>query len=126
PAAVFPCPGPSPSSGAPPGRASRSGGPARPRSRWWARTLATAPPAPRTTTSRSSSRLASPIEPQGRDPVAVVEARIRGVVLDVGPPRGRERGRVQVHVVLLLGRVPLDVEDQRSARVDVLRAHLFL
>src|SRR6266508_5924787 len=63
------------------------------------------------------------IQPQRRGAVAVVEAGVRGVVLHRRLPRSREHRGVQIHVVLLLRGVPLNVEDELPARLQILRAH---
>src|SRR5437764_430738 len=61
-------------------------------------------------------KVALPIEPERRRPVPVVEAGVRRVVLHVRPPRAGRSDGVEVNVVLLVGSVPLDVEDDLPAR----------
>src|SRR5262245_40340981 len=67
-----------------------------------------------------------PIEPQRGGAVAVVEAGVRRVVLHRGLPGTRDPDIVETDVVLLLGHVALDVEDELPARLHILDAHLLL
>src|SRR5262245_6878462 len=67
-----------------------------------------------------------PIEPQRGSAVAVVEAGVRRVVLHGGLPGTRDSDIVETDVVLLLGHVALDVEDELPARLHILDAHLLL
>src|SRR5215510_9884369 len=76
--------------------------------------------------SAMSGPLPLRLEPERGGAVAVVEARVRGVVLHPWPPGPRKHAGVQVHVELLLGGVALDVEDELIARLEILGAHLLL
>src|SRR5262245_44256246 len=67
-----------------------------------------------------------PVEPQRGGAVAVVEAGVRRVVLHIGLPGPGDADVVETDVVLLLGHVALDVEDELPARLHVLDAHLLL
>src|SRR5438093_10309293 len=81
-----------------------------------------------TATSRRVARYrgstASAVEP-GRDQApAVVEAEVRAVVLECGVPHRRVRRRAELHVVLLVGQVALEVVDDLAALDVVVRAPL--
>src|SRR5713226_10781135 len=60
---------------------------------------------------------ALPVQPQRRGAIAVVEAVVGGKVLHIRLPGGRDRGGVQVHIVLLLCHIPLNVEDELLTRL---------
>src|SRR5262249_52708721 len=64
--------------------------------------------------------LGSPLQPQGRGTIAVVEAVVGSKVLHIRLPGGGDRVRVQVHIVLLLCYIALNVEDELLARLQVL------
>src|SRR5262249_39905380 len=66
------------------------------------------------------------LKPQCRGTAAVVEGRVGSVVLDIRLPGAGDTYGVKVHVVLLLRNMPLDVEDDLPARLQILRAPLFL
>src|SRR5262245_23141292 len=67
-----------------------------------------------------------PIEPQGRRAIAVVETVVGGEVFHIRLPGTGDHVGASVHIVLLLRRTALDVEDDLLARLQVLRAPLFL
>ncbi len=67
-----------------------------------------------------------PLQPQRRGAIAVVEAVVGGKVLHIRLPGGRDRGGVQVHIVLLLRDIALNVENELLARLQILRSSLFL
>src|SRR5262249_52680814 len=70
--------------------------------------------------------LGSPLQRQGRGTIAVVEAVVGSKVLHIRLPGGGDRVRVQVHIVLLLGYIALNVEDELLARLQVFGASLQL
>src|SRR6266511_4414385 len=65
-------------------------------------------------------------EPECGGPAAVVEARVRRVVFHMGLPGSDDANRVEIDVVLLLGGIPLDVEDELPADFQLPDAHLLL
>src|SRR5437660_1338288 len=81
-----------------------------------------------TATSRRVARYrrstASAVEPGRDQSPAVVEAEIRAVVLERGVPHRRVRRRAELHVVLLVGQVALEVVDDLAALDVVIRAPL--
>ena len=62
----------------------------------------------------------SSLELEGRAAVAVVEARVRRIVLHARLPGSGETDAVQIHVVLLLGGVALNVEDESPPCLEIL------
>src|SRR6266700_3541989 len=66
------------------------------------------------------------LQPQGSGTAPVVEGDIGAIVFDIWCPGRRGHIDAHVHVVLLLRRIALDVEDDFSARLQVLRAPLCL
>src|SRR5256885_3386025 len=72
-----------------------------------------------TATSRRVARYrrstASAVEPGRDQSPAVVEAEVRAVVLECGVPHRRVRRRAELHVVLLVGQVALEVVDDLAA-----------
>src|SRR5881409_3501622 len=79
-----------------------------------------------TATSRRVARYrrstASAVEPGRDQSPAVVEAEVRAVVLERGVPHRRVRRRAELHVVLLVGQVALEVVDDLAALDVVVRA----
>src|SRR5205823_4832164 len=69
-----------------------------------------------------SLRLA--LQPQRSGAIAVVEAVVGGRVLHIRLPGGRDRGGVQVHIVLLLRHIALNVEDELLPCLQFLGAPL--
>ena len=61
------------------------------------------------------------IQPQCGDATAEVESQVVGIVFHVGLPGTGEHLRVQIHLVLLLRRIPLHGADELLARLRVLR-----
>src|SRR5689334_20959704 len=66
------------------------------------------------------------LEPECGAAVTVVEARVRRVILHVRLPGPGETGAVEIHIVLLLGGVALDVENELPPRFEVPGPHLLL
>src|SRR6185503_7472686 len=64
-------------------------------------------------------RSALTIEPGGDEPPPIVVAEVRRVVLEGAVPDAHVYGRRHLHVVLLLGEVALDLEDQLLALGEV-------
>src|SRR5262245_47459612 len=71
---------------------------------------------------RASSRAGHlSIQPQRGGAIAIVEAVVGSKVLDVRLPGGGDGVGVQVHVVLLVRDIALNVEDELLARLQVFR-----
>src|SRR5438093_8691818 len=66
------------------------------------------------------------IEPERGGAAAVVEARVRRVVLHIGLPGSGDAYGVEIDVVLLLGGITLDVADELPAGFQLPDAHLLL
>src|SRR5437868_7203048 len=66
------------------------------------------------------------VQPQRRSATTVVEVEIEGIVLHVWMPGAGDHDSVCIHVVLLLRRIALNVKDEFLARLQILRAPLFL
>ena len=56
----------------------------------------------------------------------MVPVGVGGIVLDIRLPGAGDAYGVEVHIVLLLRNIPLNVKDELFARLAVLRAPLFL
>src|SRR5882724_1685641 len=72
------------------------------------------------------SALALPIEPQRGGAPAIIVGGVGSIVLHIGVPRAGEARAVEVHIVLLLRDIPLQVKNKLLARLAVLGAPLFL
>ena len=66
------------------------------------------------------------LQPQRRGAIAVVEAVVGGKVLHIRLPGGGDCGGVQVHIVLLLRHIALNVEDELLPCLQFLGAPLLL
>src|SRR5215831_967917 len=66
-----------------------------------------------------------PIQPYRSDATAKVGAQVRGIVFHIRLPGGRDDLGGQVHIILLLRRVALNVEDELLSRLRVLQLPLF-
>src|SRR5713101_3124538 len=66
------------------------------------------------------------LQPQRGHTTAVVKGQVGGKVLHVRLPRAGEHDRDRVHIVLLLGGIALNVEDDFLPRLQVPGAPLFL
>src|SRR5206468_7845711 len=67
-----------------------------------------------------------PVQPQRRSAIAIIKRKVRGVVLHIWLPGACDTHAIQVHIVLLLRRIALDVEDNLLTCLQVLRAHFLL
>src|SRR5712692_7421105 len=76
--------------------------------------------------TRYTAGTSIPIEQQGGSTTAVVEGHVRCIVLHVRLPGAGDHTRVRVYVVLLLRRIPLNVEDDFLACLQVLGTPLLL
>src|SRR5207244_10347084 len=63
--------------------------------------------------------------PQGGSTTAVVKGLARGIVLHIWLPGGSNHDGVRVHIVLLLGLIPLELINNSLARLQVLSPPLF-
>src|SRR5262249_29183867 len=66
------------------------------------------------------------IQPQGGDTTAVVEGEVWGVVLHIWLPGTGDHPRKQIHIVLLLRRIALKVDQDLLAHLWVLGSSLLL
>src|SRR5262245_13379496 len=67
-----------------------------------------------------------PLQPQGGRAAAVIVSGVGSKVLHMWVPGARDTYAVEVHIVLLLRNIPLQVKDDLLARLTVLHAPLFL
>jgi hypothetical protein len=65
-------------------------------------------------------------QPQRHDTTAKIEGEVGGIVFHIGLLGTCKHSGIRVHIVLLLCRVPLNVEDHAPARFQLLGAPLFL
>src|SRR6266700_7578543 len=91
-----------------------------PRCRHWSQCKHCATP----TSPSGAVRLS--LQPQGSGTAPVVEGDIGAIVFDIWCPGRRGHIDAYVHIVLLLRRIALDVEDDFPARLQVRRAPLCL
>src|SRR5262249_19028420 len=78
------------------------------------------------TRSRDPCPAPLPLQPQRGSATAVVKGEVGGIVLDIGLPAARDHDGIRVHIVLLLGFIPLKGTHDLLPRLQVSGPPLFL